>query len=133
MINFSQDGSLDALDWETALGEFIKQFSIGFIKMELLMIFYRYQVNVVTVSEIVGRTGYHTQEVSHHLGKLVADHLLGSQTPPETPELTLYRRLEPGEFAGRNLVHQILERMAIKFNAREGRLKIIYSLLKAQD
>jgi hypothetical protein len=133
MINFNQNIPVDSFDREYILLEFIRHFSIGFIKMELLMLFYRYQINVVTAAEIVNRTGYHLHEVNVNLGKLVADQLLASQNPATTPETMLFRRLEPGEFSGRNLIHQILERMAIKFNEREGRLKIIYAILKAQD
>ncbi len=133
MINFNQDVPLDSFDWEYILLEFIRHYSIGFIKMELLMLFYRYQVNVVTAAEIVGRTGYHPHEVNVNLAKLASDELVGSQNPASTPDTLLYRRLEPSEFSGRNLVHQILERMAVKFNEREGRLKIVYAILKAQD
>lgn len=132
MLDLNQDTSLDALDWEEALMEFIKQYSIGFIKMELLMLFYRYQLNVVTTAEIIKRTGYHLQEVNVNLVKLVADRLLGSLAPgPATA--AVYRRLEKEDFTGRGLILQILERMAVKFNEREGRLKIIYTILKVQD
>jgi DNA-binding MarR family transcriptional regulator len=132
MINFDQDAPLDSFEWEYLLFEFIKRNSIGFIKMELLMLFYRNQSDPVKVAEIVTHTGYRPAEVSLNIAKLVGERLLGSR-PAAVPEETVYHRLEAKDFSGRNLVHQILERMAVKFNEREGRLKIIYAILKAQD
>jgi len=133
MINFDQDAPLDSFEWEYILFEFIKRYSIGFIKMELLMHFYRNQSDPVKVAQIVTQTGYRHQEIAVNISKLVAERLLGSRPPAAPPEEAVYYRLETREFSGRNLVHQILERMAQKFNERDGRLKIIYAILKAQD
>jgi hypothetical protein len=133
MINFDQDGPLDSFEWEYLLFEFIKRYAIGFIKMELLMLFYRNRSSPVKVAEIVTHTGYRPQEVVLNIGKLAAERLLGCRPPAAGPEEAVYYRLEAADFSGRNLVHQILERMAQKFNEREGRLKIIYAILKAQD
>jgi DNA-binding MarR family transcriptional regulator len=132
MINFDQDVPLDSFEWEYLLFEFIKRFSIGFIKMELLMLFYRDQSSPVKVAEIVAHTGYRPPEVSINIVKLAGERLLGS-LPGATPEDTVFYRLEEEGFAGRNLIHQILKRMSQKFNERDGRLKIIYAILKAQD
>jgi DNA-binding MarR family transcriptional regulator len=101
--------------------------------MELLMLFYRNQSGPVKVADIVRHTGYRPPEVTLNITKLAAERLLGSRPPAAEPEEAVYYRLEAGDFSGRNLVHQILERMAQKFNEREGRLKIIYAILKAQD
>jgi hypothetical protein len=133
MINFDQDGPLDSFEWEYLLFEFIKRYSIGFIKMELLMLFYRNGSAPVKVADIVIHTGYRPQEVVLNIGKLAAERLLGVRLPAAGPEGAVYYALEAADFSGRNLVHQILERMAQKFNEREGRLKIIYAILKAQD
>ncbi|NTV53391.1 MAG: hypothetical protein HGA76_10330 [Candidatus Firestonebacteria bacterium] len=133
MINFDQDTPLDSFEWEYILFEFFKRYSIGFIKMELLMFFYRNQSDPVKLTDIVNHTGYRPEEVAVNISKLVGERLLGSRPVGAAPEEALFYRLEARDFSGRNLVHQILERIALKFNEREGRLKIIYAILKAQD
>jgi len=122
-INFAQDKGLDAFAWDELLYQFIRRYCLNFIKLELLMLFYRSRTEAARAEEIVSRTGYHKREVTVNLDKLVADGLLAEQSVGSAG--VQYRRLETPEFAGRGLVLNVLRRMAEDFAQREGRLKII--------
>ena len=131
MIEFNQNVLIRDSEWDKLLLDFIRKYCVNFIKLELLMLFYRNRIDIVTPELIVSRTGYHPHEVRVNLDKLVSDRLLavnGADTASP-----VYRRLEENDFAGRSLVWQILRRIVNEFNQRDGRLKIIYSLLKAQE
>jgi DNA-binding MarR family transcriptional regulator len=130
MFNFDQDGRLSAFDWERVLPELIRRYGLNFIKLELLMLFYRRPFEPLRTEEIVARTGYHLREVTQNLTKLSADGLLQALTADGE---TRYARIESTSFAGRSLLWQTLQRLVDEFNAREGRLRIIYALLTSHE
>jgi hypothetical protein len=115
-------------EWENQLLQFVQRFFIGFLKLELLVLFYRDAQAPLTADDVVRRTGYHVKEVESNLNKLVEQGLLAGG-----PLSGLFQRLPDYEFTGREDIQKILQRLIREFNTREGRLKIIYALLKAQE
>jgi hypothetical protein len=130
MFTFDSDGRLDGFDWERVLTELILRYGLNFVKLELLMLFYRRPYELLRLEEIVARTGYHLREVTQNLARLAADGLLQAQGAGAEAR---YARVESTSFAGRSLLWQTLQRLVDEFNTREGRLRIIYALLKTQE
>lgn len=130
MLNFEQDGRLDEHDWDRVLPELVRRYGLNFIKLELLMLFYRRPFEPLRADEIVGRTGHHLRELTQNLAKLSADGLLQETSAADGPR---YARLESTAFAGRSLLWQTLQKLVDDFNTREGRLRIIYALLKTRE
>lgn len=131
-LEFNQNADLGGFEWEQVLFQFIRRYTLNFIKLELLMFFYRNALALVSAESIVGRTGYHMQEIAGNLSKLAEDGLLHAEASPQDIP-GLFRKLDETEFAGRRLVLQVIRRMVEEFKEREGRLRIIYSLLKARE
>ncbi len=130
MLNFEQDGRLDDHDWDRVLPELVRRYGLNFIKLELLMLFYRRSFEWLRPEEIVGRTGHHLRELTQNLTKLAADGLLQEAS---TDGGLRYARLESTAFAGRSLLWQTLQKLVEDFNTRDGRLRIIYALLKTRE
>ncbi len=130
MFDFDQDSRLDGYDWDRVLPEFIRRYGLNFIKLEVLMLFYRRPYEPLRAEEIVGRTGHHLRELTQNLAKLAADGLLRAA---EAGGETRYARVESTSFAGRSMLWQSLQRLVEDFNTRDGRLRIIYALLKVQE
>jgi hypothetical protein len=130
MFNFDQDGRLESFDWDRVLSEFIRRHGLNFIKLELLMLFYRRPYEPLAPEEIVGRTGHHLRELTQNLSKLAADGLLRTS---DAGGGTRYARVESTAFAGRSLLWQSLQKLVEEFNTREGRLHIISALLRSQE
>jgi hypothetical protein len=121
-------------DWESTLLTFIRTFRINFICLELLMLFYRGKINHATLEDIASQTGYHQQELQGNIAHLVEERLI-IQTTHGTNGRTLvrYRRLEELESSGRRPLWQMLQQMAKAFDDRQGRLQLIYAVMKAQE
>lgn len=130
-LDFNQDLELENFDWETILLAFVQRYKITFIRLELLMLFYRNRLEMVTSEEIAKRTGYHLLEVNANISKLVDDQLLGCER--KSGRGPLYYKLNNSDFTGRELVGRIIRRLAEEFDNRNGRLQIIFAILKSQE
>lgn len=130
-LDFNQDLDLDNFEWEPVLLEFVGQFKITFIKLELLMLFYRNRLGRISSEAISKRTGYHVLEIDTNINKLVSDRLLGCER--KTGSETLYYKLGEPDFAGRELMGKVIRRLAQAFDDRTGRLQIIFAILKSQE
>jgi hypothetical protein len=129
-MDFTQSTDLDSLNWDTVLTKFIRQYQISFQRLELLMIFYRHQAGPATAEELTQRTGYQQREVESNLAYLSSHGML---SPHAKGGSKRYGRPEADPAAEATLLRQTIRRLADTFADREGRLKIIFSILKSQE
>lgn len=126
MDNFDQNAPLSAFAWEGLLEAFVRRYRITLPKLELLLHFFRRRPEAFGADMLAHRTGYLVAEVQEHLERMAADGLLTAAAGGR------FRAPSPEAFAGRSLLGELLERLPSRFAERDGRLQIIYAVLKVQ-